>query len=51
MFIATNARPKISLLRSETREQNSRRAVKHDCAPTELRSKDKDRQAINISPL
>ena len=25
--------------------------AKSDCAPTELRSKDQDRQAINISPL
>jgi hypothetical protein len=44
MFIATSARPKTSF-RTLAEED------KGDCAPKELRSKDKDRHPINISLL
>jgi len=52
MFIATSARPKISLRRSETWQQPSPGRAKADCAPTELRSKDKGPRGYkHLAPL
>ena len=50
MFIATSRTPKdIAPLGAKPGSGTFVRAS--DCAPTELRTKDKDRRAINISPL
>ena len=52
MFIATCAHPKdLAPLGAKPGSGTIAEAGKRDCAPTELKSKEKDRQAINVSPL